>query len=62
MMGKRHGSPISPLIQIIEKIFGLDVDHLTVIWHTINLVSCSLLAPPHPLCLSLPLCCPRSVT
>lgn len=34
------GANISPLIQIIEKIFGRDVERRTVIWHTINL-SCA---------------------
>lgn len=47
------GASISPLIQIIEKIFGRDVERWTVIWHTINLSSAAprppQLPPPQPL-------------
>lgn len=45
-----------PLIQINGKISRPDADRLTVIWHTINLVSLSLLQhPPPPVTSSIPL-------
>lgn len=43
--GESTEASISPLIQINGKILRLDADRLTVIWHTINLVS---LSPLHP--------------
>lgn len=42
------GASISPLIQIIEKIFGRDVERWTVIWHTINLSAAAPPTPPTP--------------
>lgn len=45
------GASICPLIQIIEKIFGRDVERWTVIWHTINLSSGPPPLPPRSLSL-----------
>lgn len=47
MEGRGARKPVSgTLIQINGKIFRLDAGRLTVIWHTINLVS---LSPSEPL-------------
>lgn len=49
-MGERGTEArISPLIQINGKIFRLDADRLTVIWHPINLASLSPLPSPQHL-------------